>query len=57
MRELVYFHHLKQSSKEQKMARKRTVERCDGKTNIVVIKAKKAKSVPYMAEFEIDALN
>ena len=57
MRELVYFHHLKQRSKEQKSARKRTVERCDGKTNIVVIKAKKAKSVPDMTEFEIDALN
>ena len=36
------------------MTRKRTVERCDGETNIVVIKAKNAKSIPDMAEIEID---
>ena len=38
---LGYFHHLKQRTKEQKLTRKRTVERCDGETNIVVIKAKR----------------
>ena len=57
MGELSYFHHLKQRTKEQKLTRKRTVERCDGETNIVVIKAKKAKFVPDMAEIEIDTLN
>ena len=40
MVELGYFHHLKQRTKEQKLARKRTVELCDGNTDIVVIKAK-----------------
>ena len=57
MGELGYFHHLKQRANEQKLTRKRTVERCDGETKIVVIKAKKAKSVPYMAEIEIDTLD
>ena len=57
MGELGYFHHLKQRTKEQKLTRKRTVERYDGETNIVVIKAKKAKSVPDMAEIEIDTLD
>ena len=57
MGELGYFHHLKQQTKEQKLTRKRTVERCDGKTYIVVIKAKKAKSVPDIAEIEIDTLD
>ena len=56
MGELGYFHHLKQRTKEQKLTRKRTIERCDCETNIVVIKAKKAKSVPDMAENEIDTL-
>ena len=41
MGELVYFHHLKQRTKEQKLTRKRTHESCNGETNIVVIKAKK----------------
>ena len=41
MGELGYFHHLKQRTKQQKMTRKRRVERCDGETNIVVIKAKR----------------
>ena len=57
MGELGYFHHLKQRTKEQKVTRKRTVERCDGETHIVVIKAKKAKSVPEIAEIEIDTLD
>ena len=57
MGELGYFHHLKQRTKEQKLTRKRTVERCDDETNVVVIKAKKAESVPDMAEIEIDALD
>ena len=57
MGELSYFHHLKQRTKDKKLTRKRTVERCDGETNIVVIKAKKAKSVPDMAEIEIDTLD
>ena len=57
MGELGYFQHLKQRTKEQKLTRKRTVERCDGETNIVVIKAKNAKSVPDMAEIEIDTLD
>ena len=48
MGELGYIHHLKQPNKEQTLTRKRTVELCDGNTNIVVMKAKKAKSVPYM---------
>ena len=55
--ELGYFHHLKQRTKDQKLTRKRTVELCDGNTDIVVIKAKKAKSVPDMTEIEIDTLN
>ena len=57
MGELGYFHHLNQRSKEQKLTRKRTVEQCDGNTNIVVIKAKKAKKaklVPDMTKIEID---
>ena len=57
MGELVYFHHLKQRTKEQKLTRKRTVELCDGKTDIVVIKTKKAKSVPDMTEIEIETLD
>ena len=57
IRELGYFHRLKQRTKEQKLTRKRTFERCDGETNIVVIKSKKAKSVPDMAEIEIDTLD
>ena len=55
--ELGYFHHLKQRTNEQKLTRKRTVERCDGNTDIVVIKAEKAKSVPDMTEIEIDTLD
>ena len=39
------------------VTRKRTVERCDGETNIVVIKAKQAKSVPDIAQIEIDTLD
>ena len=57
MGELGYFYHLKQRTKEQKLTRKRTVERFDGETIIVVIKAKKTKSVPDMAEIEIDTLD
>ena len=57
MGELGYCHYLEQRTKEQELTRKRTVERCDGETNIVVIKAKKAKSVPDMAEIEIDTLD
>ena len=57
MGEKDYFHHLKQRAKEQKVTRKRTVEQCDGETNIVVIKAKTAKSVPDIAEIEIDTLD
>ena len=48
MGELGYFHHLKQRTKEQKLTRS---------YNIVVIKAKKAKSVPDIAEIEIDTLD
>ena len=57
MGELGYFHHLKQRTKEQKLTRKRTVERCDDEANIEVIKAKKPNSVPDMAEIEIDTLD
>ena len=57
MGEIGFFHHLKQRTKEQKLTGKRTVERYDGETNIVVIKAKKAKSVPEMVEIEIDTLD
>ena len=57
MGELDYFHHLKQRTKEQKLTRKRTVEQFDGERNIVVIKAKKAKSVPDMAEIQIDTFD
>ena len=48
MAELGYFHHLKQRTKEQKLTSKRTVELCDGNTDILAIKAKKTKSVPDM---------
>ena len=54
MGEMGYFHHLKQCTKEQKLTRKRTVERCDENTKNVVIKAKKAKSVSDLTEIEID---
>ena len=54
MGELGYFHHLKQRTREQKLTRKKTIDRCDGNTNIVVIKAKEAKCVPDMTEVEID---
>ena len=57
MAELGYFHHLKQRTKEQKLTRKRTVELCDGNTDIVFIKAKKAKFVQDMTEIEIDTLD
>ena len=57
MGELGYFHHLKPRTKEQKLTRKRTVELCDGNTDIVVIKPKKAKSVSDMTEIEIDTLD
>ena len=57
MGELDCFHHLKQRTKEQKLTRKKTVERCDGEGNIVVIKTKKAKSVPDMAEIKIDTFD
>ena len=57
MGELGYFHHLKQRTKEQKLTRKKTVEHCYGETNIVVIKAKEAKSVQDMAVIEIDTLD
>ena len=57
MGELRYFHHLKQRTEEQKLTRKRTVELCDGNTDIVVIKAKKSKSVPDMTEIDIDTLD
>ena len=55
--ELGYFYHLKLRTKEQKLTRKKTVERCDGNTNIVVIKAKKAISVPDKTEIENDTLD
>ena len=51
------FYHLNQRSKVQKLTGKRTIERCDGNTNIVVIKAKKskkAKLVPDITEIEFD---
>ena len=57
MGELSYFHHLKQRTEEQKITRKRTVELCDGNTDILVIKAKKAESVPDITEIEIDSLD
>ena len=57
MGELGHFHQPKQRSKEQKLTRKRTVERCDGNTNIVVIKAKKTKIIPDMTKFEIDTFD
>ena len=57
MGELGYFHHLKQRTKKKKLTRKRTVERCDGATNMLVFKTKKAKSVPDMAEIEIHTLD
>ena len=57
MGKLDYFHHLKQRYKEQKLTRKRSVELCYGNANILVIKAKKAESVPDMTEIEIDTLN
>ena len=41
MGEIGYFHHLTQRTKEQKLTRKRTVQLCDGNTDIVFIKAKK----------------
>ena len=50
MGEISYLHHLKQRTKVQKLTRKKAVEGCDGNTNIVVIKAKKATSVPDMTE-------
>ena len=50
------FHHLKQRSKT-KIDNKRILERCDGNTKIVFVKAKKAKSVTDMAELEIDRLD
>ena len=56
MGEQDYFHHLKQRTKGQKLTRKRTVELCDCNTDMVVIKAKKAKSVPDRTEIEIDTL-
>ena len=56
MGELGYFHHPKLPSKEEKLTRKKIVERCD--TNIVVIKTKKkSRSVPDMTEIEIDTLD
>ena len=57
MGELSYFCHLKQRTEEQKTTRKRTVELCDGKTDILVIKAKKAEIVPVITEIEIDSLD
>ena len=56
MSERACFHHPKQRTKVQKLTRKRTVELCDGNTDIVVMKAKKAKSVPDMTENENDTL-
>ena len=55
--ELVYFQHLTQRNKEQRLTGKRTVEWCDGNTNIVVIKAKMSKSGDDMTEIEIDTLD
>ena len=55
MGELGHFHHLKQHSNEPKLIRKK--QRCDGNTNIVVIKAKKDKYVPDMTEMKIDSLD
>ena len=57
MGELGYFHHPKERTKEQKLTRKRTVELCDGNTDIVVIKAKTAKLVPDLTEIEVDTLD
>ena len=57
MGELGYFHRLKQRTKEQKLTRKRTVKLCDANTDIALIKAKKAKSVPDMKKIEIDTLD
>ena len=57
MEELGYFPHLKQRTKEQNLTRKKTVELCDGNTDLVVKKAKNAKSVPDMTEIEIDTLD
>ena len=34
-----------------------TIELCDGDTNIVVVRAKKAKSVTEIENFEIDTLD
>ena len=55
--ELGYFNLLKQHTKEQKLTRKMTVELCDGKTDNLVIKAKKAKSLPDKTEIEIETLD
>ena len=52
-----YFHQLKPLIKEQKLTRKRTVELCDGNIDIVVMKAKKAKSVPHTTEIAIDTFD
>ena len=57
MGKLDIFYYLKQRTKEQKLTRKRTVELCDGNTDIVVIIAKKAKSVPDMTKIETDTLD
>ena len=58
MGELVCFQYLKQPSREQNLTRKTTaVELCDGDTNLVVVKTKKAKSIPEIAEIKIDTLD
>ena len=56
--ELVYFHHSQQLFRERILTRKRTLgEQCDGDTNIVFVKAKKAKSVPEITKIEIDRMD
>ena len=58
LQELVYFHHSQQLFRERILTRKRTLgELCDGDTNIVFVKAKKAKSVPEITKIEIDRMD
>ena len=51
MGNLDYFQYLKKRSRWQNLIRKRTtVELCDGDTNIVVVKAKNAESIPELTK-------
>ena len=52
--EIRYFHHLKPLSREQTLTGNRTtVERCDGDTNMAVVKAERLNRFPKQPKLKL----